>query len=468
MKLWDAWTALVLKFEDAFPRKRSFLLFALVLAGFVVRSDRAGVTSFVRSLGLKGSFYHCFLRFFRSKAVNLARITTIWVKNIVFQAPDLVRVNGRNILLLDGVLAVKSGRRMPGVKTLHQSSASPNTPTFPLGHQFQALVVLIGSLAHAVAIPLAARIHQGIELTPLGKKTLLDRALELIQSLNLPPSYLVADAYYSSGRLLQGLLHHGHHMITRIKHNSVAYMKVLPSEKRGRGRPRLFGDKVHLRDLFAMRQDFSSATIDMYGQPSQVSYLSVDLICRSFGDLVRYVFVVLPDGRQSILMTTDLCCNPVDVIRLYSLRFKIEGFFRQTKQRMGTFFYHFWTQAVEKTTRSCTKKTLYLHRMSKRRRSSVLATKKAYEVFVQAAMIAQGLMLLLAHYFPGEVWSEFKGWMRSIRADLSPSEAIVQEALSRSLSRYFFKQRMNVAWLKLLAENLDIERAGSLVFAQTG
>jgi hypothetical protein len=468
VKLWDVWTSLVLKFQDAFSRKRSFLLFALVLAGFVLRTEHAGVTSFVRALGLKGSFYHCLLRFFRSKSVNLVKITTIWVKKIVLQTPDLITVNGRIVLLLDGVQAIKSGRRMPGVKTMYQSSADPNTPTFPLGHQFQALVVLIGSLAQAVAIPLTARIHQGIEVSPFGKKSLLERALELIQSLELPASYLVADAYYNSGRLLHGLVGSGHHMITRIKHNSVAFAKAAPCEKKGRGRPRRFGQKIVLQELFGSMQDFSSTMMDVYGRPSMIKYLSVDLICRSFGDLVRYVLVVLPDDRRCILMTTDLTCDPRDVIKLYTLRFKIEGFFRQTKQRMGTFLYHFWTKAVDKSRRSSTKKTQYLHRMPAPRRRSVLATKQAYEVYVQSAFIAQGLLLLLSHYFAAAVWSEFRGWMRSIRADVSPSEAVVQEALITSFPRYFRKHGASVAWLKLLSDNLDVRRGSDRFLAQTG
>jgi len=77
----------------------------------------------------------------------------------------LLRFNGRIVLLADGIKVGKEGRRMPGVKSLHQESQSNSKSEFIMGHSIQAVSVLAGTTVHAIAVPLTARIHEGIVLS---------------------------------------------------------------------------------------------------------------------------------------------------------------------------------------------------------------------------------------------------------------------------------------------------------------
>ncbi len=52
MVLWWAWFRWVQELRGACARRRTFLLMCLVPAGLSIRVDRAGVSSFVRVLGL--------------------------------------------------------------------------------------------------------------------------------------------------------------------------------------------------------------------------------------------------------------------------------------------------------------------------------------------------------------------------------------------------------------------------------
>ena len=70
-----------------------------------------------------------------------------------------------------------------------------------------------------------------------------------------------------------------------------------------------------------------------------------DLLWRPGGRLVRFVAVIHPTPRLAcLLMCTDLTPEPIDIIRLYGLRFKIEHTFKQAVNRIGTLAYHFWMQ----------------------------------------------------------------------------------------------------------------------------
>ena len=46
----------------------------------------------------------------------------------------------------------------------------------------------------------------------------------LVNSLGLPdPFYFVADAYYTAGKVVGGLIEKNNHLISRVKKNAVAY-----------------------------------------------------------------------------------------------------------------------------------------------------------------------------------------------------------------------------------------------------
>ena len=139
---------------------------------------------------------------------------------------------------------------MPAVKKLHQQSESNTKPPYIFGHSCQAVAVLARALSSVFALPLACRIHEGVVFSNRDKRTLLDKMILLIDSLGLNESfYVVADAYYASGKVVRGLLANGNHLITRVKRNAVAY--ELPPEPpartpRRRGRPKTYGDKIRL------------------------------------------------------------------------------------------------------------------------------------------------------------------------------------------------------------------------------
>jgi len=177
---------------------RTFLWFSVCLAGISIRPDSFGVTSIVRAFGLKDTFYYRLLDFFHSPALNIADLTHRWVRTVLTIFPGVLTVNGRLLIVGDGLKVPKSGKKMPAVKRLHQSSESNTKPQYIMGHSFQAVAVLVGALQSVFAVPLASRIHEGIVFSNRDTKTLLDKMMLLVDSLGLPPFYFIADAYYSA------------------------------------------------------------------------------------------------------------------------------------------------------------------------------------------------------------------------------------------------------------------------------
>ena len=136
--LWKHWWELVCELRPACARTRTFLWMAVCLAGMTTRKDLAGVTSIVRALGLKPICYDRLLDFFHSSALKLDKLTRLWCDLVFRVHPGILRVNGRPVLVGDGIKVAKAGRKMPGVKKLHQQSDSNTKPEHIFGHSCQA------------------------------------------------------------------------------------------------------------------------------------------------------------------------------------------------------------------------------------------------------------------------------------------------------------------------------------------
>src|SRR5580700_6137775 len=57
-----------------------------------------------------------------------------------------------------------------------------------------------------------------------------------------------ADAFYAAGKIVNGLLKQGNHLVSRVRSNAVAYLPAQPPKtRRKRGRPKRYGTKIRLK-----------------------------------------------------------------------------------------------------------------------------------------------------------------------------------------------------------------------------
>jgi DDE superfamily endonuclease len=438
MELWTTWFNAVAGLRSACARWRTFAWMVVVLLGLSIRPERAGVTSIVRGLDLAPPLYLRLLALFHSRGLKLAPLTALWVRWCQ-RAFTPLRVGPYLLCLADGLKVAKEGRKMPAVKKLHQSSDNNSKPPFIFGHSLQVLCLLVGGPAgHASAVPLAARIHEGVVWSNRDQRTLLDKLvllfLPVAQTL-AQPVILIADAYYASRKIILPLLAAGHQLISRARTNAVAYWPAPAPKKRHRGRPRCYGQYVKLRTLFHSPEHFTTIPSPVYGEHGvQITYRVVDLLWRPVARLVRFVLVNHPQRGTIILMCTDLQLDPVDIIILYAYRYKIELSFRHARHVIGTYAYHFWMMAMTPLRRVSGNQ--YLHRKDKRYRTAVRRKLHAYHAHIQLGCIAQGLLQYLAIHFSTSVWQSFSSWLRTMTLDLPPSELVVAHALRATLTDF--------------------------------
>ena len=453
MRLWIEWFRCVRSLRASCSRSRTFAWLVLVLAALCTRLDLAGVTSFVRVLHFSPSAYRRLLHLFHSSALSLDRLTALWVQ-LVLRVFSPYTAGPYLVCLADGVKAPKEGRKMPAVKSLHQSADSNSKPPFIMGHSFQAISLLVRSASgHIAAVPLAARIHEGLVWSNRDQRTLLDRLVELFLGLGglcQRKILLVADAYYASGKIIKPLLRQGHHLLTRARMNTVAYLQPEPDERRRRGRPRIYGSKIRLRDLIAERGLLHTVPSPIPGEShTTIRYGCFDLLWRPVGQEVRFVVVNHPHRGVIILMTTDMDLDPLDAIVLYSHRFKIETGFRHAIHVLGSYAYHFWMEAMDPIRRRSGDQ--HLHMKSEEYRHGVRRKVRAYHAHVQIGCIAQGLLIHLAINHGEQVWRQFRSWLRTMDPTRPPSELVVAYSLRDTLPEFLVEGADDTALRKILA-----------------
>lgn len=398
-------------FRSCFSRKRTFELFVIIIIGLLFRYDTLGVTSIIRCMNLKEDLYESLIHFFKSTAYNLSDLKKVWYQ-IIAQSEHLYHTeDGRVLLLGDGTKVPKEARRMPGVKKLHQESENVGKEAYIFGHMYGGLAAYASNDTQAFAIPLSMEIQDGLSETANWKEgeetrseshvvRMISNAYDAAKQLG--SALLVLDRYFLTVPVLKMLkslnsTEHKLHIITRAKGNCVVYDDPKPSESK-RGRPRKKGDAHKIIDFFTERaEDFKETTVFIYGSKEKVKYYCVDQLWgKTLYQKLRFVLVKSNRGN-CIFVSTDLLLDPVKIIEYYSKRFKIEVLFREMKQQIHGFGYHFWSKHMPKLNRF-KKKTDPdpLKNVNETDRVYILGAIRATECFVLLSCIALGITQLIA------------------------------------------------------------------------
>jgi len=282
---------------------------------------------------------------------------------------------------------------------------------------------------------------------------------ELVSALG-QRSFIALDAYFAVGPVFLILRQVSNdqgerliHLITRAKSNVVAYEDPPPRTGK-RGRPREYGAKLRLMDLFeSMADHFEQTTLSVYGQAKDVSFLCLDLIWRPIDEKVR--FVLVRDGSDTfILMCSDLTLSPYDIIRAYSYRFKIEFSFKVLKHLIGAFFYRFRTSVWPHIgTRNESDLSSLENEPPSRR--LIRETADAIEAFMNFGCIATGILQILSLLFHERIWDKYLGWLRTVTSTI-PSEEVVRSVIQQEYFHNFFVFRNSLIYRIIWAKRANI------------
>ena len=409
------------EFRDCFRRTRTFEWFVILVVGIMVRTDLLGVTSVVRSLNLDPGTYELLINFFHSYGWDLSAIRTTWMEIVSKRAPLLI-CNGHAVLICDGVKQVKEARYSPGTKKMPQDSETQSKPRMIHGQLWGVVSALIGNChlgqKTSSALPLSAELQDGLASTAEwdgSTKTHDSHPLQLLKNVTHAastigkPAYLLADSYFVTRKNLRHIDAYNADapnpvdMISKCRRDAAAYKFPPPKLPGQRGAPSKKGDKIVLLEVFTLSESsFKTKRMFLYGKRESVKYYHEILLWG--GGLYRPILFVFVRYRNvyAVLFCTDCDANPLDVIRLYCARFKIEDSFRVQKQSIGGLKSHFWTSFCPRLNyyKKKTDPDPLLGITDAHARNKILSSVRATEMYMMIACIAHGLLQMLPLQYP--------------------------------------------------------------------
>src|SRR6516162_3076764 len=454
--LWNACWCAIQPLCTAFSYHATFMWFATIVVGMMVRPELRGVTSIVRALNLRPDRYNPLRRCFHSTAIKLDQLTALWVQGVAAlhksDAPQRPAGPGRGWRQGRQTRQKDARRQAPASAIQLQHQARIHHGTFHAGRG-PARQRGLERLRRPARHPHSRRpaVVQSRQAHAARQNAGLDQVLEGSRALLLCGRYLLRRRQ-GGERIAQTGQPSG---VTRqIQRRRLVSPE--PQSRPGRGRPKLYGRKIRIKSLASDVGAMDVAVSPVYGERGvKIRYRVCDLMWRPVGRLVRFVAVVHPTRGTIVLMTTDLSLEAMDIIRIYGLRFKIELTFKQAAHQIGLFAYHFWM--MEMMPLRYRNGNQYLHRATDKYRDQVRRKIRAYHVFMQAGAIAHGLLQYLASEFTEQVWASFGSWLRTIRPGVPPSEFVVENVMRQTLRDFLVNGVKTSSLAKFIAEQQDAD-----------
>ncbi len=438
-------------FRPLFLRHPPWVAFCIVILGFIGTPHLESLTSLCRFWLMEEADYHRLSHFFHSSAWCLGDLVSHW-SHLVLSQQVAVTVDGRVVWLGDHTAVVKDARRMPGGVTLYQDSETQSNPPYYRGHYWGVVGVLVRSLTDAFCLPLEARLHQGFAHLAPGYASTTERDTQGVKLVQMAldfatrhdtPAILVLDAFFSIQAVFElanslwslALKPPYLTILTRAKKSCVAYLKPPVPTSPPPGRPRKYGDKVKLKDVFETDEaQFLQASRQVYGRLETISYLALNLMWKPIKGPMRFIFAITSRG-PIVLMCSDLNMEPLRAIPLYCARVRVETMFAMLKGVLGTFAYRSWSRYIPRHSRK-PKKNASLKRPEARHLPALQQTWRACERFVMLGCVALGMLQLVALKLQGSIWASFTCYLRT-RSRALPSERTVKEVMAQELLRDF-------------------------------
>ncbi len=411
-------------------------------------------------MGLTQNYYTQALHWFHSKGISVQKLSTMWHKWLITH-PKVHRLRGQPVYVGDGIKVGKEGKKMPAVKKLHNESENVTKPEWIRGHYFGVITLLLEASSCVKAVPVTLGLQDGIKTTEDDETTIVERMSALCVEMLHAGSYIILDAYFASKNLIEELRKHKLHLITRVRINAVGKLPLPPpTVKCSRGRPRIWGESVKLRNLFDEKDCFTTETLLLYGKMVTLRYRSCDLHWDCPVQRVRFVLAEWPDGKQIILLSTDLTLSAAEILTAYSWRFKIEVTFRNLIQLLSGFSYQFWMKDMLPT--QGWPKDLILSRYPKKKQQQFQRKVEAMERFVLINAIALSILQLLSLEMPMTVWKDFPRWFRTLPSNGYPSEQIVLLTLAEQRKYILAKSRSGLLLTKFLNARTPFTRQSNM------
>src|SRR5512143_2122617 len=320
--------------------RRSAPRLALLFLGAVLARGRRTVTSWIRAAGLSDQFRSCYT----AVAAAGKKAETIAASVVLTVVKPLLGGAERLTLALDDTPTPRYGPHVQGAGVHRNPTPGPAGAPHVYGHVFVVLGLLLTHEAWGtIALPLLSRMYvRKKDLFKIDPKcrpafrTKLELAVELLRWAKLwlgslgKPLRVVADGAYAKKEFLKPAKALGMTVVSRLRCDASLWSlpPVVPPDRRGPGRPRVYGtERISLAKRAGQRRGWTTEAFTLYGERVIKRYKTFLATWKPAGGVIRVVLVDEPTGWRAYFCT-EASASVADILTAVANRFALEISFR--------------------------------------------------------------------------------------------------------------------------------------------
>lgn len=343
---WVAWVAAL-----ATPlHRRSAWRLAAVVAGILMAHGRRTASSWWRAAGIGACFRsdYYFLDSVGRKSTAVAAVAFGLLRG------RLDEPGGRLLLALDDTPTKRYGPKVQGAGIHHNPTPGPAGSKFLYGHSW---VVLSGIAHHehhgTIGLPLLGRLYiRDKDLPKLPEdldwkfRTKPQIAAEMVRWAGSqvmgpgPRPWIAVDGAYANREVLKPAKEAGFVVVARLRRDAQLYdlpATPRPGQKRGRGRPPIYGkNRISLAKRAGQTRGWQTITVrTTTGQFVTKTVKTFLATWHPAGGVVRVVIVKEEDGSWRGFLCTDAEASAEEIVQAALDRWAIEQNFHDLKEVEG-------------------------------------------------------------------------------------------------------------------------------------
>jgi hypothetical protein len=349
MVVWNLpaeWTPWITRLAGPLHGRSAWRL-PVLLQGIVFARGRRTVASWLRAVGV-GRDFAAFYYFVASLGQRSEHVAGLLLRLLL----GVIGVGDRLVFALDDSPTKRYGRKVQGAGIHHNPTPGPTDQKFLYGHLWVTLAWIVRHPCWGtIGLPLLALLY--VRRKDLAKlparwgwtfRTKLELAARLVAWLAGWSRFLgtalwvVVDGGYAKAPFLKAALAAGVVVVGRLRKDA-ALRDVppprQPGQRRGRGRPRLYGrNRISLAKRAGQRRGWQTLDVVLYGKLVTKTYKTFLATWTPVGGVLRVVLVREARGWLAFF-GTDPTASVVQILEAVADRAAIEQDFHDLKEVEG-------------------------------------------------------------------------------------------------------------------------------------
>jgi hypothetical protein len=283
--------------------KRSAARVPLLLFGILFAKGRRTVTSWFRAAGISDDFRQSYVT-----VCSIGRHSEDMAVSVLHAVRPLLD-SRRLVLAIDDTPTPRYGPLVEGAGIHHNPSPGPAGEKYVYGHVWVTLTALAQHEDWGcIALPLQAQLYvrkDDIPKLPPERPRSFRTKLEMaVAQLDWAESWVghrfeqrwvVADGGYAKRPFLKGASKHGFVVVSRLRKDAALWSlpePAKPGEKRGRGRPRVYGkQRISLAKRAGQTRGWQQVECEQYGEKVTKTIKTFTATWKPAGGVIRVVIV---------------------------------------------------------------------------------------------------------------------------------------------------------------------------------